>query len=71
MYWQGTSRKQLRERVAIAKNEKETNITLYCPEAHGVNVYASAKKSGLKLERIKDLKICRHVALLGHSKNNI
>ena len=68
LYWQGTSRKQLRKRVSIAENEKKTNITLYCPEAHGVNIYVTARKNGLKLERIRDLKTCRHVALLGYSK---
>ena len=67
LYWQGTSRKQLRARVAVAEKEKGTNITLYCPEAHGVNVYTSARWYGLKLEQIKGLKTCRHVALLGFS----
>jgi len=64
LYWQQTSRKQLRERVAEAIKWTNLHHLFYCPEAHGVNVYATALKNGLRLERIKDLKICRHVALL-------
>lgn len=66
LYWQGTSRKQLKERVKIVQKEKQTNLVLYCPEAHGVNVYATAFKNGLQLERIRSgLQICHHIALLG------
>ncbi|KKM06339.1 hypothetical protein LCGC14_1744990 [marine sediment metagenome] len=65
LYWQETSRKQMRERAAIAQYEKGTNVILTCPEGSGVNVYATARSHGLKLERIRHLKTCRHVALLG------
>lgn len=65
LYWQNTSRKQLRDRVTQIRREVGTAVALYCPEGHGVNVYATALKNGLRLERIRNLKICRHVALLG------
>jgi len=65
LYWQGTSRKQMRIRVKIAKFFGGGNLVLECPEAHGVNVYATCAYSGLKLQRIKNLETCRHVALIG------
>lgn len=74
LYWQGTSRKQLRDRVIKAlcdwENEETTaiNFITYCPEGMGVNVYSTARHAGLILEPIKTLKTCRHVALLGCRK---
>lgn len=65
LYWQGTSRKQPRERVGVAQCITRCNVISYCPEGQGINVYASCAKSGLRLEKIRHLKICRHVALLG------
>lgn len=55
----------MRDRASIARYELGTNIMLTCPEGHGVNVYVTARVNGLKLERIRGLKTCRHVALLG------
>lgn len=63
-YWQNTSRKYLVLEVVKAISRKELKIVTYCPEGHGVNVYATCAINGLKLERIKGLKICRHIALL-------
>ncbi len=65
LYWQDTSRKQMRFRSQLARQRTGTNVALFCPEGRGVNVYATARISGLHLERIRDLKTCRHVALLG------
>lgn len=67
LYWQGTSRKQMRERVKMAQWHLGIGITASaaCPEAMGVNVYATARLSGLNLDRIRDLKVCRHITLLG------
>ena len=69
LYWQNTSRKQLRERVAhvilTSGFEKHYTITLYCPEAYGMNVYATAQKHGFKLERIRHLETCHHIAIVG------
>ena len=62
LYWQGSSRKQMRERARAAMWTLGVNEIIECPEGMGVNVYATAKIHGLKLERIRDLKICRHVA---------
>ncbi len=74
LYWQGTSRKQLRERVTCFAwaykdaNLKAVNAAIFCPEGMGVNVYETCRRSGLKLEPIKTLKTCRHVALIGSKK---
>lgn len=68
LYWQESSRKQLRERVKFAHWELNTNAETFCPEGQGVNVYATCFLAGLKLEKIKNLKTCRHVAIVGESK---
>lgn len=65
LYWQGTSRKQLRERAEEAAWSLGTNAITACPEGMGVNVYATARVSGLCLQRIRGLKICRHIAMIG------
>jgi len=65
LYWQFKSRKQMRQRSAIAAGSTGANVILHCPEGRGVNVYATARIAGLHLERIRELKTCRHVALLG------
>ena len=65
LYWQGSSRKQMKERARVAMWELGLNAITTCPEGMGVNVYATARTNGLKLERIRDLKMCRHVALIG------
>lgn len=67
LYWQGTSRKQMKERVELARwNLRTTNDTA-CPEGLGVNVFATARLAGLDLERTRQIKTCRHVSMLGHA----
>lgn len=67
LYWQSRSRKQLKLRVRefLMSQNAGYGYTM-CPEGMGLNVYATALKSGLKLERIRHLKTCRHVALVGY-----
>lgn len=66
LYWQGSSRKQMRERAKGAMWTLGLNRITTCPEGMGVNVYATARASGLMLEKIRDLKICRHIAMIGN-----
>lgn len=66
LYWQEKSRKQLRERARLAVYALNLNQVTFCPEGMMVNVYATARLSGLRLEKIDGLKTCRHVALIGH-----
>lgn len=65
LYWQSQSRKQLKERTQIAAGILKTNRTTTCPEAMGVNVFATARVSGLLLERTRSIETCRHVSLIG------
>ena len=69
LYWQGTSRKQMRQRAKIAQFYSGGGVVLTCPEAHGVNVYATCFCSGLRIQKIKHLTTCRHVALIGFRNN--
>jgi len=79
LYWQGAARKKLRRAIRDfylnckdiinSSGVRYPHMIWECPEAYGVNVYATAAAHGLKLERIKGLKICRHVALVGRNKN--
>lgn len=68
LYWQNTSRKQLRLRVEKHLYRLNCNIYHTVPEALGVNVYATALKSGLTLQKIRNLVICKHVALVGSAQ---
>ncbi len=69
LYWQGTSRKQMRQKIKIAQFYGGGSVVLTCPEAHGVNVYATCACAGLRLQRIKNLATCRHIALIGFVPN--
>lgn len=68
LYWQETSRKQMRERAKLAQWITGADRVLTCPEAYGVNVYATCLIAGRKLQRIKHLTTCRHIALIGFKK---
>ena len=75
LYWQGNNRKRLKERVdtvVLVNNLKDRKLKLLfnttCPEALGVNIFITAKLSGLNLDPMKDLKIVHHIALLGSPK---
>lgn len=65
LYWQGSSRRQMRGRAKAAMWTFGLNEITECPEGMGVNVYATARKHGLTLDRIRGLKVCRHVSLMG------
>jgi len=67
LYWQGISRLQLKNRVQEASFLLGTDFVAFVPEALGVNVYVTARLSGLILERIRSLSICKHIALIGNS----
>ena len=71
LYWQEKSRAELRARIRIAWRLLRTTACAEIPEALGVNVYVTARQSGLHLDKIRNLKVCRHVALLGTLKDGI
>lgn len=68
LYWQPASRRQLKERAQYAMRLLGLDAIATVPEAMGVNVYSTAAFAGLKLERIRCLMTCRHVALIGSGK---
>lgn len=49
LYWQGTARKQLRERVNVFLRH-HPGLVAYSPEALGVNVTATMRQLGIELE---------------------
>ena len=70
LYWQGTANKMLREAVADAEYYLEGRggwETTFCPEAMGVNVTATMKNLGIKLEWPPE-KIVYKVAIIGVRK---
>jgi len=66
LYWQAGVRKKLNDKILYALTILNAEICSKKPEALGVNVYATAFLSGLKLERIKGLKIHRQIAIVGY-----
>jgi predicted metal-binding protein len=65
LYWQKKSKNQMKERMFHAIKLTGCNTYHAFPEALGVHMYATCLKAGLKLERIKDITICKHIALIG------
>ena len=65
LYWQPTSRKQMRARTSAAMWTIGCNAKTECPEAMGLNVFATAAVSGLKLDRTRNIRTARHVCLIG------
>jgi hypothetical protein len=65
LYWQSRSRKQMKERsIEFAKRIKANKI-IAMGESYGVHLYATAFKSELKLDSIRHMKTCRHIAIVG------
>ncbi len=60
----------MRQRAKIAQFYGGGDAVLTCPEAHGVNVYATCFCSGLKIQKIKNIITCRHIALVGFRPDN-
>ena len=65
LYWQGGNKKVLRQRTMRGMRLTGLKAYTYRPEAMGVNVYATAALAGIKLDKIKDMRICTHIALIG------
>lgn len=65
LYWQPRSRKQMMMRAHGAMLFLGCNAVSACPEAMGLNVFATAAIAGLKLDRTRNIKTARHVCLIG------
>lgn len=65
LYWQNTSKKEARGLAQKAMRSLKADVYTLMGESLGVHLYATCRLSGLKLEKIKGLKVCHHVALIG------
>lgn len=68
LYWQSRSRKQMKERTELAIRLLRTDKLTAIPEAMGVNVFATALLSGLKMDRTRAINTSRHITMIGYSK---
>lgn len=50
LYWQGTARKQLKEKVSEFVKEHHDMYITFCPEGMGMNVTETMKSVGVELE---------------------
>lgn len=50
LYWQGTARKQLKEKIKKFLQEHRNYIISTCPEGSGVNITETMKNVGIELE---------------------
>jgi predicted metal-binding protein len=70
LYWQPRSKAQMKARAKSAMLLLGLTACHTFPEALGINMYATAALSGLRYERIKDVTICKHTALIGGAFKN-
>ena len=68
LYWQRVSKKQARNRGGAWAQLVGADYVCTLGEAAGVNLFATARISGLKLEKIRRLKVCRHIVIVGWRK---
>lgn len=66
LYWQKGVRNKLKERVKLVMDILGTTAYTTIPEGMGCQMYTTCLHSGLKLERIKGLKLHRQVAIVGY-----
>lgn len=64
LYWQGTARRQLEDKIAALRAARPGLVVARCPEALGVNVTATLRLAGIDLEW-PPVTIVRQVALAG------
>lgn len=70
LYWQGTARKRLREKVQSITANTKGMVAIYCPEACGVNITATLKSVDIILEW-PPKKNAYQVALVGTSIHKV
>lgn len=67
LYWQGTARKQLRVKVDAFLEKHPGHLTVFVPEACGVDVTATMRSIGIELEW-PPVSTVYQVALVGNPK---
>ena len=68
LYWQSKVRKKLREKAEKVRRPFCGDVVLDIPEAHGIDMFKTMEKVGIKLQRNPDLVI--KVMLIGRRKEN-
>ena len=66
LYWQKIQRKKLKQKVELVMKVLRLDTVSFVPEGMGVQMYRTCLCSGLKLERIKGLKLHRQIAIVGY-----
>jgi hypothetical protein len=66
LYWQKGVRNKLKQKVDLVMSILGTTAYTTIPEGQGVQMYSTCLHSGLKLERIKGLKLHRQIAIVGY-----
>jgi hypothetical protein len=67
-YWQNRSHAQLNKLVIQALKDiygQPHSIVVLSGEGNGVNLYATCAIHGLKLDKIRTMKTCRHMVIIG------
>jgi len=65
LYWQSRSKKQMKLRASTLASHVGADTIHHMAEAAGVQMYRTAEASGLHLEKIRDITVCHHIALVG------
>lgn len=68
LYWQKQVRESLRVKTILFEKiwlKDPCYSHTFCPEAMGLNVFATARLSGLKLDKTKNITTDRHIAIVG------
>lgn len=68
LYWQSRSKNQMKTRAKALMKHVEADCVHYMAEAIGVQMYRTAFSNDIVLERIRDITICKHIAMIGFSK---
>ena len=68
LYWQNGVRKRLRKKAKWVCRPFFGDIVLDIPEAHGIDMFKTMEKAGIKLQRNPDM--VTKVMLVGRRKNN-
>jgi hypothetical protein len=66
LYWQKSVRNKLKQKVDLVMSVLGLDGYTTIPEGQGVQMYSTCLLSGLKLERIRGLKLHRQIAIVGY-----
>lgn len=65
LYWQQRPKAELRRRAQALARQVDADLIVTNGESVGIHLYATCAKVGWRLEKIRGLRQCRFVALVG------